>query len=49
MDEISNYRNLINRIEQFYSELTAMSGELKNTSSDVTEGIYRLEEILGRN
>ncbi len=49
MDEISNYRNLINRIEQFYSELTTMSGELKNTSSDVTEGIFRLEEILGRN
>lgn len=47
--EISTYRNLINRIEQFYSELTAMSDELKNTSADVTEGIYRLEEILGRN
>jgi len=47
-DEITTYRGLINRIEQFYTELTAMSDELKNTSSDVTEGIYRLEETLGR-
>lgn len=48
-DEISTYRSLINRIEQFYSELTGMSDELKGTSANVTEGIYRLEEILGRN
>lgn len=48
-DEISTYLNLINRIEQFYSELNTMSDDLKKTSADVTEGIYRLEEIIGMN
>lgn len=47
-DEISTYQTLISRIERFYSDLTAMSDELKSTSANVTEGIYRLEEILGK-
>ena len=46
--EIETYRGLINSISKFYSELNVMSDELKKTALNVTEGIYRLEEILGR-
>lgn len=45
--EIATYQDMMNRTEQFYGELNRMSDDLKRISSNVREGIYRLEEILG--
>ncbi len=45
-DETATYQEMMKKIDQFYSELAAMSSRLKDISAGVTDGINRLESIL---